>query len=111
MSYLQANQLITRIQADMRQAMKDRDTAKLSILRSLSARISNAEAVPASSTSNAGVGSTEATRRQLTLDDIQHIITAELHEIETTLDAVDETSAYAADLRQKAAIIQAYLVT
>lgn len=51
----------------MRQAMKDRDTAKLSILRSLSARISNA-------------------------------------------DTVDELSTYAVDLRQKAAIIQAYLI-
>lgn len=94
----------------MRQAMKDRDTAKLSILRSLSARISNAEAVPASPTTNVGVGSTEAARQQLTLDDIQQIITAELHEIEATLDTVDELSTYAVDLRQKAAIIQAYLI-
>lgn len=107
---LTPSELITRIQQDLRQAMKDRDTAKLNVLRSLSARISNAEAVQVTSLANSGVGSTEVPRRQLTLSDIRQIITAELYEIETALDAIDKSSAYAADLRQKATIIQEYLI-
>lgn len=110
MTDTRANELIARVKQDMRQAMKDRNTAKLSALRPLSARISNAEAVQATSLANSGVGSTEVPRRQLTLSEVQQIVTVELYEIETALDAIDKSSAYAADLRKKATIIRQYLV-
>ena len=114
----QANELITRINQDMRQAMKDRDSLKLGELRSLLARISNAEAVTPQDVSvdagspiagaEAGVGSTEAQRKQLTLHDIHAVIQAEIDELEAALQGLDDASDYAVELREKIAAVAAY---
>lgn len=113
----QADKLIERIRQDMRQALKDRDRNTLDELRSLLARISNAEAItPPEVVSGGhvagaaqGVGSTEAQRKQLSLADVRAIITDEAHEIESSLPGIDQTSDYAAQLREKLTIIQKYL--
>lgn len=112
MTNTRADELMERIKQDMRQAMKDRNRTRLDVLRSLSARLSNTEAVDAqteASTMGIGVGSTELERRQLTLEEVRNVILAELHEVEAALDGIDESSSYAADLRQKAAIIREYI--
>ena len=103
--------LITQIQQDMRQAMKRKDLLAVNTLRSVLARIHNAEAVPQRNETNlsVGVGSTEAARKQLSEHDIQSIIIDELEEINTTFHALDPHSEYAAELQKKAGIVQTYL--
>lgn len=113
-----ASTLSERINQDMRAAMKARDQLKLDELRSLLARISNAEAVdvPTSGAvmgqiagAASGVGSTEVARKQLTHSDLEAVITAELRELQTALAGVDAESEYASALRIKIAVVQAYL--
>lgn len=106
-----------RMQQDMRQALKDRERNKLDELRSLLARISNAEAVAPPDTvmdgkmagAAEGVGSTEVPRKQLSLTEVHAIIVAEAHEIESSLLGIDKTSDYAAQLREKLVVTQGYL--
>lgn len=108
----EAELLITHIQQDMRQAMKDGNRTIVSGLRSLLARISNAEAVTSEATGynhSAGVGSTEAARKELTTTDIAAIIQDELDEINVTLHAIDASSEHATELRKKAEAIQKYI--
>lgn len=99
------------MQQDLRQAMKDKDLLTVSALRSVLARIHNAEAVPQHNETNLsiGVGSTEVARKQLSADDIQAVMKDELHEINTTLHALDPDSEYAIELQKKASIVQTYL--
>jgi uncharacterized protein len=95
--------------------MKNRELTKLSALRSLLARLHNAESVTRPDDApetggpiagaTAGVGSTEAPRKQLTLTEVQAIIQAEIQEIETTLRQLNESSEYAAELREKLVVI------
>lgn len=107
----QADKLVERIQQDMRQALKDRERIKLDELRSLLARISNAEAVPSPNDMGTaqGVGSTEVERKQLSLADVHTIIIAEMHEIESSLLGIDPASDYAVQLQEKLAVLQEYL--
>lgn len=119
MAHTDANELIAHIQQDMRQAMKAGKRIELEELRSLLARISNAEAVVVQNqkveTANPiagavdGVGRSEAQRKTLTLADVQAIVQAEKQEIETTLSQIDTGSDYAAVLSQKLAAIQKYM--
>lgn len=80
-----------RLQAALRVALKQRDTAAISALRSALAAIGNAEALPAPAShgggggqyvagSIAGLGATEATRRVLTPAEIAAIVTTEIAE-------------------------------
>lgn len=120
MTNLTPNELVEQIQSDMRQAMKSRRRAELDELRSLMARISNAEAISpdglsvddvTSSIAGAarGVGSTEAQRRVLSTDDIRAIIRAEQQEIQETLSQIDDSTEYAAELQAKAAVVSRIL--
>ncbi len=113
-----AEELISRINQDMRQAMKDRDSVKLSELRTLSSLINGAEAVASGSVASVadgsiagagqGVGSTEVRRKQLAASDILAIIQTEIRELEGTLEKIDSASDYAAELREKIAIVKQY---
>ena len=110
---IQAVQLIELITHDMREAMKNKERNKLDELRSLLARIHNAEAItpPTSTEPNAGIGtgSTEADRKQLTLADIRSIIHAEMQEIETALVGIAITTDYSIELHEKLAVVQKYV--
>jgi hypothetical protein len=109
---------VIQIKADLISAMKSGDKVMTSALRSLLARISNAEAVaPTQSSVSAdiaiagahkGVGSTEAARHTLTSADITTIINDEITELRTALNAVDAHSDYGQELRQKIATIAKY---
>ena len=80
-----AQNLRARLRADLRTAMKARDTAAVAALRAALAGIDNAEAVvPRESISGAvsehvagagdGVGSTESARRVLSIDDVRSVL-------------------------------------
>ena len=102
------------MQADLRQAMKDRDPSRVTVLRATLAALANAEAVdthggPISLT--AAAGTTEVARRELTGEDVRAIIERERDEL---LAAADERDGLgladdAEDLRSQADVLQAYL--
>jgi uncharacterized protein len=86
-----ASSLPDRLQAALRAALKARDTAAASAVRSALAAIGNAEAVPAPTTqpgrtsqhvagSVAGLGAAEASRRVLTEAEMASIVTTEIAE-------------------------------
>ena len=107
---------LDQLKADVAAARKTRDRVRTNALEALLARITNAEAVPASEAQKSyrlhmGVGSTEVARRTLSEEDIQQIIRDEMNELQ---DAIDGMSAhpshpYVAELKQKADILEAYL--
>lgn len=93
---------INRLREDLQNARKTRDSIRMQALRSLIARIDNAEAIQSSETdlnvdnqffagAKAGVGSTEAERKTLTTQDIKSIIASEIEEIESTLNELGES--------------------
>jgi uncharacterized protein YqeY len=85
------NSVPDRLQHALGAALKQRDSAAVSALRSALAAISNAEALPASPTPRgragqyvagavAGVGAAEASRRTLTEAEITSIVATEIAE-------------------------------
>ncbi len=102
--------------AELKAAMKARDKVALAALRSLSARVANAEAVPVDVMPRAGaveaaaigVGVADAERRTLTAADLQALVSDEVAEHEEAarqreaLGRIDE----ATDLRRQAQIIK-----
>lgn len=101
----QAQSLFKQIQDDMRRAVKQGDRLASDELRSLLARISNAEAVDGVSVID---GSTEVARRSLDIQDVQKIITDEIKEMQDVIDAIDSSSSYGQELQQKIKIISIY---
>ena len=107
-----------RIESDMRQAMKNRDTGTTAALKALLARFSSEEAVQTShqttgftrtiAGAKTGVGRTEATRKSLTEADYRHIIQQEIDEIQQVVNLLDQPSDYKTELEQKVAILQRY---
>jgi hypothetical protein len=98
--------------------MKDRDRIKVDTLKSLLARFSNNEAVrppDLSSTesqiagANKGVGSTEVSRKVLSLSDREEIIRDEIQEIQQVVNQLSQPSDYRADLEQRLLVLQEYL--
>lgn len=120
MSENDPQRLVTRIESDMRSAMKDRDTLKANTLRALLARFSNAEAVGLDAIASAntsdiagarsGVGSTEVTRKNLSFTDRQHIIKDEIAEIQQAIQQLPEQNSYKTELKQKVDLLKQYLV-
>lgn len=99
--------LLNTITTDMRQAMKSSDHVTLNELRSLLARIHNAEAVPVEEIHD--VTLTEVARKELSIGEIQSIIHDELTELQETLNSINASSDYAIELKQKIAAIQKYV--
>jgi uncharacterized protein len=115
MSNTQDNSLVAKLSADLLQARKDGNVQKREVLQSVLTRITNAQAVAvdnnAPATMGAGVGSTEAERRMLTEDDVRALIKQEKDEIDQAIEGMGAHSShpYAAELRDKAAILSQYL--
>lgn len=115
--------LRARMRADLTTAMKARDKDAVAALRTALAAIDNAEAVPvpapagpaASSEyvagTSVGLGSAEAARRELTLDDLHTVLRAQIDE------GLAEADTYAAHgrpddadrLRRQAELLRPYL--
>lgn len=102
-----AQELTTRITTDMRQALKDGRRLELDALRSVLARISNAEAIPQDQL--AAVTQTELPRRVLSVEEIRALLLAEIEEMQDVLARIDSKNAYAADLRVKIAVVREYV--
>ncbi|MBL1079078.1 GatB/YqeY domain-containing protein [Nocardia sp. 2] len=108
----------TRLRADLKQAMKDKNRPAIAALRSLLAAIDNHEAVDAShvqagaiETSPLGLGAAELPRRELTAAEIDAIIKSEYHERITAAAEYDTLTGgadRAATLRAEAAALAKY---
>jgi hypothetical protein len=112
------DELTAQIKDDLRVAMKARKPVEVSALRSLLARISNAEAVQptqaiasddaAIAGAHLGVGSTETARRTLTPADVDKLIADEIKELQEAMQSVGEDSGYGQELSQKITLISKY---
>ena len=102
------------MQADLKQAMKDRDSSRVTVLRATLGALANAEAVNAPTgpiSLTAAAGTTEVARRELTEDDVRLVIERERDEL---LAAAEERAALglpddAEELRGKADVLTGYL--
>jgi 5'-deoxynucleotidase YfbR-like HD superfamily hydrolase/uncharacterized protein YqeY len=106
--------VVERLQADLLTARKAHDRFKTQAIQSVLAAISNKEAVPPQKETHdipGGVGSTEVARRVLSEADIAQIIRDEVSELQDAIDGIgdDAGQSYAAELKQKLAILTAYL--
>ena len=114
--------LRTRLRSRLTAAMHERDRALASTLRGVLSALENAEAVPADAgrtvaTSehvaggSAGVASSEAPRRTLTVAEEREVVVLEVAELHTTAATYDEAGAadHADELRRTAAVVTAVL--
>jgi len=103
-----------QIQADLKQAMKDRDSSRTAVLRATLGALANAEAVDAPTgpiSLTAPAGTTEVARRELTDADVRAVIERERAEL---LTAAEERAALglpkdAGDLLRQADALGSYL--
>lgn len=115
------DQLRGRLRAGLTAAIKARDKDAVAALRTALAAIDNAEAVPtvsgpaatSESIAGAAVGlrSTEVARRELTPDDLQVVLRAQIDERNAeaaTYDGLGRADA-AERLRREAAVLETYL--
>jgi len=115
-------ELRSTMRRDLVTAMKTRDSAAVKALRTAQAAIDNAGAVevdgggPAVGGTHvagavAGIGSTEAVRRDLTLDDVRELIRSQVVECDEGAEQYDRLDQHeAADgLRQQADALRRYL--
>jgi uncharacterized protein YqeY len=99
----------------LRAAMKGRDTVAVAVLRSLSARIANAEAVPVDALPRAGaveatalgVGAADAERRVLTQADLEALLEAEVAELDASAETLEAAGrqVHADELRTRSRVI------
>jgi len=75
----------TRIRDDLAQAMRDRDMARVKVLRTTMSAIQNAEAVEGVASVEGVVGYGDVQRRTLTDDDVIEIIVREIEEFERSV--------------------------
>ena len=106
-----------RLRAALPTALKNRDRAAVSTLRTTLAAIDNAEAVPASARAGAiesspvGLGVAEAERRELAEADIAAIVRAEIDERRQAAAVYDRSghADQAAELRTAADLLTGFL--
>lgn len=102
---------INRLRADLLEARKARDQLASTTLQAVIAAIDNAGAIPApESAVSIGVGSTEASRRELSEQDLQEIVKDEIIELEQAIKELDDTKdTYANELKNRIIILEKYL--
>ncbi len=111
--------LRTRLRAALTVAMKARDTAAVTAIRTALGAIDNAGAVPTTAGgpllgdgpiagAASGLGATEATRRELTADEVAAIVAAEATEREDAATGYERSGATdrATRLRAEAAVLR-----
>lgn len=77
--------LRNRLRDDLAQAMRDRDMARVKVLRTTMSAIQNAEAVEGVASVEGVVGYGDVQRRSLTDDDVIEIIVQEIEEFERSV--------------------------
>jgi hypothetical protein len=108
------NPLIEKLSSDLLQARKDGDASKKEILQAALTRITNAEAITlagAPAAASVGVGSTEAVRRHVSIDEARKLIQQEIDELSEALNAMQSQPdhPYAIDLKNKITTLSNYL--
>jgi uncharacterized protein YqeY len=112
-----ASELKTRLRADLREAMKARNTLEARVIRSLVAALDNAEA-PAVTESQPGsvrhqfaAGSAEVERLLLDGPQVRDVVRAESEERERAAAEFDRLGLpdRAAELREEAEVVRRYL--
>jgi uncharacterized protein len=111
--------VVGRLRADLTSAMRERDRAAVTALRTALAAIANAEAPPAdtaSAPSGAGTGGASAglvdhPRLELSVDDVERILR---HEVADRRDTIDRIAGRGHDpevdeLQAEIAVLQRYL--
>ena len=110
------------LRADLKGAMKERDSETVDVLRNILAAVDNAEAIdvvaPQTSTgdgpiagASVGLGSAEADRKRLLQHDVERLFAEQIDEYEGAATQFEEhgQAEHAQGLRRKAAIVRAYL--
>ncbi|MBM7519530.1 hypothetical protein [Nocardioides nitrophenolicus] len=115
------SELAARLRADLATAMKARDLPRVKVLRTMTAVVANAEAVPVTESSRTtsagpiagaamGLGAAEAARRELTDDDVRTLVAGERDERLAAAGQVEaQAPERAAELRAAAELLAAYL--
>ncbi len=100
-----------RIRVDLTQAMKDRDTTRVNVLRTTLSAIGNAEAVEGVSSVEGIVGYGDVQRRSLTDEDVRGILVGEIEERErSAAEYVDIGQTERAErLQRELEILRGYL--
>lgn len=88
-----------RLRAELSRALRQREIARVSVLRATLAAVDNAEAVPveehgraaALEASPVGVGVRDVARRELSDDDVAHVVRAEIAERRTAAVVYERT--------------------
>jgi hypothetical protein len=103
--------LVAQLRVDLLKSRKARDQLTATTLQTLLSAIDNANAVPVSENINtSGVGSTEAPRRILSAQDIAAIVTAEITELKSAINELDDTrSSYRDELNSRIGILERFL--
>jgi hypothetical protein len=103
--------LIAQLRTNLLEARKARDQLTATTLQALLSAIDNAGAVPVSENINtSGVGSTEAPRRILSAQDIVEIITAEISELKSAINTLDDAkNSYRDELNSRIGILKRFL--
>lgn len=101
-----------RLEADLRQAIKDRETLTVRTLRSVIGRLDNASAVEQTAAHTPVYGrSADVPRRVLTLEEIHALLRSEANERKAASAQYEQLgqSEHAARLRAESVIVERYL--
>lgn len=90
------------MQAELKLAMKARDTARMTVLRTTLSAVANAEAVDVSTVAR---GTTEVARRELTEDDVRAVVASEHADLTAAAEERRSLGADAADLDAQASVL------
>jgi uncharacterized protein YqeY len=104
-------QLLTTLQSDLTEALKARDSVKVSVIRSLLSSISNAGAVPLPNGTDAvGVYAGDSPRRAIETEEVKRLLEAEI--AERTGAAIAYTDPAAIErMHGEAGLIREYLAS
>jgi uncharacterized protein YqeY len=108
---ISSHDIVGQLRTDLLEARKARDSLTSAALQAVVAAIDNAGAVSVpESLDSIGVGSTEASRRELSARDIQEIIKREITEMKDVITQLGHTeSSYVDELNNKVAILERYV--
>jgi len=100
-----------RIRVDLTQAMRDRDTTRVNVLRTALSAIGNTEAVEGVSSVEGMVGYGDVERRSLTDEDVRRILAGEIEERKRSVAEYVEIgqTERAERLQRELEILQGYL--
>jgi hypothetical protein len=118
MEYSSVEILVNQLREELRNARKSRDVIAMQTLQSLLARIDNAEAIPVITNTEgggeffagakSGIGSTEAERKILSMEDILALVDDEITELQNTINELPGQTerTYVENLEKKIEILK-----